>query len=275
MMTGNNLGEFLRAHRGRLRPDDVGLPSYGTRRVAGLRREEVAALAGMNGDYYARLEQGREHSPSAQILEAISAALRLDGPAREHLYRLAGTAPDGRRTPKEAVSAPLQRLLDAYTTVPAFVLNPAKDFVAANALAEALFCPFETVDNLARMTFLDPAAKHFFVHWEKFAESIVAGLRHATGIDPGYARLSEVVRSLSERSEAFETLWSSHTVYGKTQDATEFDHPEAGRLALISQSFDVRAAPGQLMVVYQPEPGDCSGAGRLRAAQGPDRGEQR
>jgi len=254
-VSGNHLGEFLRTRRSRLRPGDVGLPAYGTRRVAGLRREEVAALAGMNSDYYARLEQGREHSPSPQVLEAICGALRLDDPARDHLYRLAGAAPGGRRAPTETVSAPLRHLLDAYAGVPAFVLNPAKDVMAANALAEALFSPFRSLGNLARMTFLDPAAPRFFADWDRFAESIVAGLRHAGGLVPDYARLREVVSELNDRSEAFAALWSSHAVYGKAQDPTELVHPEVGPLSLISQSFDVRGASGQLLVVYQPEPG--------------------
>ncbi|MEV4347699.1 helix-turn-helix transcriptional regulator [Actinoplanes sp. NPDC049596] len=257
-MTGNNLGEFLRARRARLGPGDVGLPSYGTRRVAGLRREEVAALAGMNSDYYARLEQGRERSPSAQILDAICTALHLDDPAREHLYRLAGSVPGTRRAPRETVSAPLRYLLDGYASVPAFVLNPAKDFMAANALAEALFSPFVALDNLARMTFLDPAARVFFADWDRFAESIVAGLRHAAGLDSEYYRLREVVGALNEESEAFAALWSSQAVYGKSQDPTELVHPAVGPLSLISQSFDVRGATGQLLVVYQPEPGSPS-----------------
>ncbi|MBM2620748.1 helix-turn-helix domain-containing protein [Actinoplanes sp. LDG1-06] len=253
-MQGNDLGGFLRALRSRLRPEDVGLPSYGRRRVAGLRREEVAVLAGMNSDYYARLEQGRERSPSPQILEALSQALRMDDHARDHLFRLAGTAPDSRPAPREKVSEPLQHLLDGHPSAPAFVRNPAKDFMAVNALAEALFAPFKAVGNLARMTFLDPVARHFFADWDVFAESIVAGLRHSAGLDPDYPRLRELVNALSEESDDFAALWSSHAVYGKTRTATRFDHPDVGPLALVSQSFDVRGAAGQLLVVYQPEP---------------------
>jgi transcriptional regulator with XRE-family HTH domain len=257
-VNGNDLGDFLRAHRSRLNPADVGLPSYGRRRVAGLRREEVAVLAGMNSDYYARLEQGRERSPSPQILEAISGALRMDDQAREHLYRLAATVPDARRTPRETVSGPLLDLLDTYASAPAFVLNPAKDFLAVNTLAEALFSPFEAVDNLARMTFIDPAARRFFTRWDSFAEAIVAGLRHARGLDPDYPRLRELVRTLAAASDAFAALWSSHAVYGKTQDATQLHHPDVGALALVSQSFDVRGAAGQLLVVYHPVPASPS-----------------
>ncbi|MER5727323.1 helix-turn-helix transcriptional regulator [Streptomyces sp. NPDC002138] len=255
-MTSNALGDFLRAHRARLRPADVGLASHGARRVAGLRREEVAVLAGMNGDYYARLEQGRERRPSPQILEAISGALRLDDGAREHLYRLAGTAPDGARPqPGETVSAELRQLMDGQANAVAFVLNPATDFLATNTLAEALFSPFAAVDNLARMTFLDPAARGFFAPWGRAAEAVVAALRHATGLDPHYARLHDLVRSLGGASAEFAALWTSHSVHAKTRDAKELLHPDVGPLALTFQTFDVRGAPGQQLVIYHAAPG--------------------
>ncbi|MEV6984090.1 helix-turn-helix transcriptional regulator [Sphaerisporangium sp. NPDC051017] len=255
-MSSNDLGDFLRAHRARLRPDDVGLASYGARRVAGLRREEVAVLAGMNSDYYARLEQGRERSPSPQILESISGALRMDEQAREHMFRLAGTAPDGQRPqPRESVSPALRQLLDGYSSAAAFVLNPANDFLASNALADALFSPFEDMDNMARMTFLDPAARSFFTQWGRAAEAVVAGLRHATGLDPHYRRLHDLVGSLSQESEEFAALWSSHTVHGKTRDGKELVHPDVGALDLTYQTFDVRGAPGQQLVIYHAAPG--------------------
>ncbi|MCF3105919.1 helix-turn-helix domain-containing protein [Streptomyces roseoverticillatus] len=146
-----------------MRPGGVGLPTCGRRRVAGLRREEGAVPAGMNSDYYARLEQGREQNPSPQISDAISDALRMDHQARDHLYRLADTLPDGHRTHlRETVSPMLNQLPSGYANTPAFVLNPALDFLAANSLADALFSPFERVDNLARMTFLDPAGRSFY-----------------------------------------------------------------------------------------------------------------
>ncbi|WP_052850436.1 helix-turn-helix transcriptional regulator [Streptomyces avicenniae] len=255
-MTGNALGDFLRTHRARLRPDDVGLASYGARRVPGLRREEVAVLAGMNSDYYARLEQGRERGPSPQILDAISRALRMDDEARAHLYRLAGSAPEGAwRQPRETVDPALRQLLEGFTGAAAFVLNPATDLLAANALADALFSPFENADNLARMTFLDPAAREFFAPWERAAEAVVAGLRHATGLHPDYRRLRALVGALAGASEEFDALWSAQTVHGKTRAAKGFVHPDVGPLTVTFQSFDVRGAPGQQLVVYHAAPG--------------------
>ncbi|NYI03569.1 helix-turn-helix transcriptional regulator [Allostreptomyces psammosilenae] len=259
-MTSNDLGEFLRARRARLRPEEVGLPSYGQRRVAGLRREEVAVLAGMNTDYYARLEQGRERRPSPQILDAVSAALRLDDEARDHLYRLAGAVPDERRRPRpaETVSAELRELLDGYAHTPAFVLNPALDILTANDVARALYSPFERMDNLARMVFLDPAARDFHRHWERAAEAAVASLRHSSGLDPDHPRLPELVRTLTEGSAEFAALWGSHAVHAKTRDAKALLHPEVGPLDLTFQTFDVRGARGQQVVIYHAEPGSPS-----------------
>nr|WP_297422312.1 helix-turn-helix transcriptional regulator [uncultured Actinotalea sp.] len=259
MSGSNDLGDFLRAQRGRLRPDDVGLASYGARRVAGLRREEVAVLAGMNSDYYARLEQGRERRPSPAILEAISRALLLDDDARAHLFRLAATVPPGRRRePRASVGPALRQLLDGYPSAAAFVLDPATDVLAANALASALFSPFAARDNLARMIFLDPAARRFFARWDRAAEAVVAELRHATGLDPHDRHLHDVVGRLVEESEEFAVLWSAQAVQGKTRDAKELLHPDVGRLRLTFQAFDVRGATGQQLVVYQAEPGSPS-----------------
>ncbi|MFG2084879.1 MULTISPECIES: helix-turn-helix transcriptional regulator [unclassified Spirillospora] len=259
-MDGNHLGEFLRARRASLRPEDVGMASYGTRRVAGLRREEVAVLAGVNADYYTRLEQGRERNPSGQVLDALGRALRLDADARAHLFRLAGTTPHDRPFTQtaERVSPALRQLMDGYPHTPAFVMNRTLDILATNALADALYSPFEPADNLARMTFLDPAGRRFYTDWDRAAQATVANLRQAAGFDPDDPRLAELVRDLTERSADFARLWKAHTVRGKTQDAKHLLHPDVGPLTLTYQAFDVRDAPGQQLVIYHAEPGGGS-----------------
>ncbi|MET9860876.1 helix-turn-helix transcriptional regulator [Streptomyces smyrnaeus] len=259
-MDDNHLGDFLRARRAGLRPEEVGMVSYGARRVAGLRREEVAVLAGMNADYYTRLEQGRERNPSPQVLEALCSALHLDEDARAHLFRLAGTVPSDRGVERaaERVAPALRQLLDGYPHTPAFVMSRTLDLLAANALADALYAPFEPADNLARMTFLDPAGRHFYADWERAARAAVANLRQAAGFDPDNPRLRELVRTLTEHSADFTRLWNAHTVRGKTQEAKQLLHPDVGPLTLTYQAFDVRDAPGQQLVIYHAEPGGPS-----------------
>ncbi|MFH8220894.1 helix-turn-helix transcriptional regulator [Streptomyces sp. NPDC018057] len=258
-MDDNHLGEFLRARRARLRPQDVGMASHGVRRVAGLRREEVAVLAGVNADYYTRLEQGRERHPSPQVLDALGRALLLGPDARAHLHRLAGAAPQGGSLhATERVSPALRQLMDGYAHTPAFVMSRTLDLLAANALADALYAPFAPADNLARMTFLDPAGRQFYQDWDRAAQAAVANLRQASGFDPEHPRLRGLVDVLAEHSAEFGRLWARHTVRGKTQDAKRLLHPEVGPLSLTYQSFDVRDAPGQQLVIYHAEPGSPS-----------------
>ncbi|GAA2613655.1 helix-turn-helix transcriptional regulator [Streptomyces axinellae] len=259
-MDDNHLGGFLRARRAALRPEDVGMASYGVRRVAGLRREEAAVLAGVNADYYTRLEQGRERNPSPQVLDALSRALRLDEEARAHLFRVAGAASGERpsRHTAERVGPVLRQLMDGYPNTPVFVINRTLDLLAANALADALYSPFDPADNLARMTFLDPAGRHFYVDWDRAAQATVANLRQAAGFDPDDPRLRELVRTLTEHSAEFTRLWEAHAVRGKTLDAKQLLHPDVGPLTLTYQAFDVRDAPGQQLIIYQAEPGSPS-----------------
>ncbi|WP_456153894.1 helix-turn-helix transcriptional regulator [Saccharothrix syringae] len=243
------LGAFLRARRARVDPADAGLPPVGRRRVTGLRREEVAVLAGVNPDYYARLEQGRERNPSPQVLDALGRALNLDADARDHLHRLAGVTPAHRPAPA-AVDPALRRLLDGYPTTPAFVLDHTSDLLASNALADALFSPFTAADNLARMVFADPAARAFYAHWDRVAEATAAHLREGFGHDPGSPRLRALVAELSGTSAEFAALWESHVVRGKTSEGGKaLVHPDVGPLTLAYQAFDVRGAAGLQLVV--------------------------
>ncbi|WP_370936132.1 helix-turn-helix transcriptional regulator [Amycolatopsis sp. cg13] len=251
---GTELGDFLRARRAQRSPDDADVRYSGRRKVAGLRREEVAVLAGVNVDYYARLEQGRETRPSPQVLDALSRALDLDPDAREHLYRLAGAAPPDLPSPTpRTVSPELRQLMDSHPHAPAFVLNRVLDILATNTLADALFSPFAAADNLARMTFLDPAGRQFYARWEWTAQATVANLRAA--VDPA---LPSLVAELSEGSEEFRALWETHQVRGKTREPKHLVHPAVGELTLTYQAFDVRSAPGQQLIVYQAEPGSTS-----------------
>ncbi|MFJ3174204.1 helix-turn-helix domain-containing protein [Streptomyces roseus] len=259
------LGEFLHARRAALRPQDIGLASCGVRRVAGLRREEVAVLADVNVDYYARLEQGRERNPSPQVLDALAHALRLRPDAHAHLHRLAGSAPADRPT-TDRVDPALLRLLDGFSGCPAFVVNAALDILAANPLARALHSPFTPSDNLARMVFLDEAGRDFYTDWASASRGTAGHLREATGIAPDHPRLRDLVRTLTAGSPEFARLWTTHEVLAKTGDVKHLHHPAAGPLTLTYQSFDVRAAPGQQLIVYQPAPGTPTARALTRLA---------
>ncbi|GAA0615815.1 helix-turn-helix transcriptional regulator [Kutzneria viridogrisea] len=255
-MTASPLAEFLRARRAQVRPAELGLSSSGTRRVPGLRREEVAAAAGINVDYFARLEQGRERNPSAQVVEALARALLLDDEARAHLHRLAGTvAPGGPPVRSKPLSPELVALLEHGVRGPALVLDSRMDVLAANVLARALHSPFGRLDNLALMVFLDPAAREFHQPWERAAHAAVADLRRACVADTEHARLVELVAILTQHSREFASLWSSRHVRGTTAGAERFRHPEVGGLTLYRQGFDVRDHPGLQLVVYLAEPG--------------------
>jgi transcriptional regulator with XRE-family HTH domain len=256
----NPLGEFLRARRELLSPEDAGVPQYGRRRVPGLRREEVALLAGMSTDYYMRLEQGRERRPSQQVIDAIARALQLDEDAVAHVYRLAHPSPrPARRTTRaERVSPQLLRLMNGWPDTPAYILGHALDILAANPLATALFSDFGRPDNLLRMTFLHPAGRDFYLDWDRAAQSTVATLRAAAGAEPDNPRLTELVGELSMKSPAFRSLWGRHDVRGKTHDAKGFRHTEVGDLQLHFEAFTINSAPGQQLVVYQADPGSPS-----------------
>lgn len=256
---GDGLGEYLAARRGLVDPATTGLVlGGGRRRVAGLRREEVAVLAGVSVDYYRRLEQGRERRPSAGVLDALSRVLGLDEAARAHLYRVAGAPVVEVRAPEPLASVPLRGLLDAWLDQPAFVLGPALDVLAANALAAALFEGFDPADNIARMIFLDPHGETFFLDLDRVRLSCVASLRRAGGTAPQDPRVDEVVGSLLAASPAFAALWARHDSWGKTVETNRLHHPVVGALRLTAQVFDVRGAPGQELVVFSAAPDSAS-----------------
>lgn len=259
-MEDNGLGRYLAARRALVDPATTDLAlGGGRRRVAGLRREEVAVLAGISVDYYRRLEQGRERHPSAGVLGALCLVLDLDEDGRAHLYRLAGLPVEQEGLAgRVRVSAHLRGLLDAWLGQPAFVLGPALDVLASNALADALFEGFEPFDNLARMTFADPHGEVFFSDLDRARLSCVASLRRAEGTAPGHPRVGEVVAGMLDASAGFAALWARHDARGKSVETKHLHHPAVGALTVTSQVFDVRGAPGQELVVYSAPPASAT-----------------
>ncbi|ALO91758.1 MULTISPECIES: helix-turn-helix domain-containing protein [Streptomyces] len=261
-MDGSNaLGEFLRARRALVRPEDVGLPGGGLRRVPGLRREEVAMLAGISSDYYLRLEQGRDRNPSVQVLEAIARVLRLDVDATAHLVGLAQERPapgvrPGRRA--QQVPASLLQLIDGWPRNPAYLQNRYTDCLAANALATALTPNYAPGVNLLRAVFLDPAERALRRDWTDLTAEGVAALRSEAGTDPDDPRLRDLVGELSLRSERFRTLWARHEVRPRRGRVSHLSHPQVGDLDLHSNKLSVDGADGLTLVVFHAEPGSRS-----------------
>ncbi|MER5544125.1 helix-turn-helix transcriptional regulator [Streptomyces sp. NPDC002589] len=261
-MAGSNaLGEFLRARRALVRPEDVGLPGGGLRRVSGLRREEVALLAGISSDYYLRLEQGRDRNPSVQVLEAVARVLKLDADATAHLVGLAQDRPSagvrsGRRT--QQVPASLLQLIDGWPRNPAYVQNRCTDCLAANALATALTPNYRPGVNILRAVFLDPAERALRRDWADLTEEGVAVLRSEAGADADDSRLRDLVGELSLRSDRFRTLWARHEVRPRRGRVSRLTHPQVGDLDLQSNKLSVDGTDGLTLVVFHAEPGSRS-----------------
>jgi transcriptional regulator with XRE-family HTH domain len=266
--TGNEIREFLTSRRARITPERAGLPVYGSgpRRVPGLRREEVALLAGVSVDYYTRLERGQAAGVSETVLEALARALQLDDAERAHLFDLAragqSAARSRRRRASQHVRPSVQRMLDAMTGAPAFVRNDRMDILAANRLGEALYSehfsdPRRPV-NSARFIFLDPRAPGFYLDWARVAHDAVAVLRSAAGRDPHDRDLSELVGELSLQSELFRTHWAAHNVRFHDTGDKRFHHPGVGDLSLTFETMRLLADPQLTMFVYTAEAGSKS-----------------
>ncbi|MFJ8282415.1 helix-turn-helix transcriptional regulator [Streptomyces griseoviridis] len=258
--------EFLSTRRARITPRQAGLPFHGgNRRVAGLRREEVALLAGMSVDYYVRLERGNLGGASDSVLEALAHALRLDEAERTHLYDLARAAtPSGRRptATSSRIRPTIMRLLDSMPEVPAYVRNARFDVLAANTLGRALYAPvFDSPlfarrgpVNTARFMFLDPASRDFWSDWDKGADDAVAFLRTETGRSPHDRLLTDLVGELTTRSDDFARRWARHDVKFHRSGVKRLHHPLVGELALPYEAMELPSDPGLRLNFYTPEP---------------------
>ena len=257
----NLIGEYLRARRELVRPADVGLRDNGHRRVPGLRRDELAMLAGISTEYYTRLEQGRDRRPSAQVLDAIARALGLDEDATTHLHALGSPEPPRRRRPGR-VRPGIPLLLEAWPTTPAYVQGPFQDVLAANRLAVALSPIFTPGGNVLRSVLLDPAAQDFLPGWQHRIGDLVAALRSMAGPDVDDPRLTDLVGELSVKSDLFRRLWSRHDVKPHPGGGVHrMRHPIVGDLELRYEKFAVAGADGQVLVVYHAQPGSPSADG--------------
>jgi transcriptional regulator with XRE-family HTH domain len=277
------LGEFLKSRRARLRPDDLDLPSFGRRRVPGLRREELAQLAGVSVDYYVRLEQGRAGQPSEGVLDALGRALRLDDAEWAHLHDLSRAARRRRREPPpERVRPEVRRLMDALdsTSTPATVIGRRADVLAWNETAAALVADWGALPpqqrNAARHVFLDEGARELYPDWEEGARATVAHLRLAAGRHPDDPALAELIGELSMKSEEFRRWWPRHDVQEKTHGAKRFMHPIVGPLTLAYESLALTGDGDQTLIVYTAEPGsDSETALRLLGAAAQPAGRYR
>jgi len=267
MDAAQDIRELLTSRRAKISPADAGLPVYGSnRRVKGLRREEVAMLAGISVEYYTRLERGNANGVSEDVLEGVVRALQLDEAERAHLFDLVRTTstsrPPRRRPSQERVRATVQQILDSMSGTAAYVRNGRLDILAANGLGRALYAdvfddPVQP-PNTARFLFLNQRASDFFVDWDTIAHDAVAILRAEAGRDPHDRRLSDLIGELATRSDEFRVRWAAHNVKFHRTGVKRFHHPIVGDLTLGYEALDLPADSGQRMLVYTAEPGSPS-----------------
>lgn len=255
MATENLLGEFLKARRAQVTPTDRDRALSGRRRVAGLRRDELARLAGISEPYLTRLEQGVDRHPSAQVVQALARALELDADTTAHFASLAAPDPDFAPPAASDVSEDVHRLLDAWTDTPAYVRNRRFDVLAANKPARALASMYEPGRNLAREVFLSPEVRVLLPDWPQIAEQTVAALRAEADLrDPATAVLLTELRTSTD----FLALWAKHDARPSRDELKRFAHPVVGELSLRRQALTVGGAEDQVIIVYQAAPGSPS-----------------
>lgn len=253
-----DLGKFLQARRARVNPAEVGLPEDPHRRAPGLRREELALLAGVSVDYYTRLEQGRAKRPSEQVLDAVARALRLDETTRAHLHRLAGSRRSGPTADDAEVRPSLRTMLAAIDAFPALIVNHRQDVLASNRLARLLYGGFgwdlETGPNIVRLLF-DDDSRAYFPDWEACANESVAQLRKLAALFPEDGELTTLIGELVVRHRYFAELWARAEVRVRASGAARFDHPMVGLLELDKDEFRVADGSGQMLVTLTAAPG--------------------
>lgn len=262
----NGIRDFLMSRRARIAPEQIGLPSGRRRRVPGLRREEVAQLAGVSTEYYTQIERGNVAGVSDEVLHAVARALRLSDDETAHLFDLAraaaGLGRRAKRGPSSKVPDGVQVLMDSMSAAPAVVINGSLDILAANPLGRALYAPvFDRavgVPNLARFIFFDSAAAQFFPDWDAMAEDAVGMLQAEAARSPHSAAVTQIVGELATRSEKFRTRWAAHNITAHRSGVKRFRHSEFGELTLSYHVLHVTAAPGLSLVGYTAEPGSRS-----------------
>lgn len=259
MPAGTPLSQYLRARRALVRPEDVGLSPGGRRRVSGLRREELALLAGISPNYYLRLEQGRDRHPSAQVLDALARALRLDGAETAFLHSLASVAPAPRsRNEHERAPASIERLIGTWRTTPAVVHDRHLDILVANALAIALTPAFRPGVNAVRALFVEPELRGLYGDWEDAARTAVARLRTLVGREVDDPRFCELASELSARSADFRRMWARHDIQATGARPFTYNHPIVGPLELQPEMLAIIGTAGQILYLRHAAPGSRS-----------------